>query len=434
MAFGWFSKDKNPTGKALEKARKLEGQGRWAEALTYFDEALAADAGSEAARGGARTCRERLVAFNLEEAEAYRASDADKAREHARLAMDLAGAEEDLRARAWQALDALKTREAPKDSRPAPPAPPKRLFASSCSCATPCHDGGPEPEPEHAGGIDVEDLAEFYLDACDPAEREAFGALGDTFRQGFVSLHQGELKAARPALEAAAREAPSAPGAHYALGLLEALEGRGDAAVMAFQRALKAEPGFAPAARHLADLFREARRPAESAAFLRQWLQNQGDDAEARLLLAICLLEAGDPAAARPEAEAARRRLGEGDVRPALVAARAHRAEGNLEKAAQALQAVVAKRPDAVDALMGLGEVLLDMGGGSAERAAEVFKRCYQLDPDRGWWHLVQVARAYAARGWRAEAEDVLARAGRELPDADEARQAWEAARASLQA
>ncbi|MBE0617506.1 MAG: hypothetical protein IH608_06220, partial [Proteobacteria bacterium] len=56
----------------------------------------------------------------------------------------------------------------------------------------------------------------------------------------------------------------------------------------------------------------------------------------------------------------------------------------------------------------------------------EVFKHCYRLDPERGWWHLLRVAEAYAGRGWRDEARDVLAKAGKELPDADEPRAQWE--------
>jgi tetratricopeptide (TPR) repeat protein len=428
MAFGWFSKGKDAGDKALAKARKLEGQGRWAEALSHFEDVLAADTGIEEAKRGLRTCRERLVAFNLEEAEAYRASDKDKAREHARLAHQLAGSETDLQSQAWKVLESLKVR----DERPpaAPEAPRQPLFATSCACATPCHAPA---EEEEAADMDVEDLAAFYLDACDPAEREAFEALGETFREGFVRLHQGDLAEARPALEAAAQEEPDAHGTHYALGLLASLEGDAAAAAERFRRTLTLSPGFAPAARHLADLLREAGQREEAISFLRQWLSAHGDDAEGRVLLAQCLLEGGDGPGAREEAEAARRLGEEGDVRPALIVARAHRIEGNREGAVQALQAVVARRPDALEALFPLGEVLLELGGSSVERAAEVFKRCYRADPDRGWYYLSQVARAYAARGWKVEAAEVLDRARQELPDAPEARQAWERARAEVE-
>ncbi|NTU59540.1 MAG: hypothetical protein HGA98_00600, partial [Deltaproteobacteria bacterium] len=66
MGFGWFSKGADSGDKALGKAQKLEKQERWAEALSFYDEVLAREPGSEPAAAGARTCRERLVAWNLE--------------------------------------------------------------------------------------------------------------------------------------------------------------------------------------------------------------------------------------------------------------------------------------------------------------------------------------------------------------------------------
>ncbi|MBI5017024.1 MAG: tetratricopeptide repeat protein [Deltaproteobacteria bacterium] len=429
MAFGWFSKGKDAGDKALVKAQKLEGQGRWAEALSYYQDALDRAPGGEDAKAGLRRCRERLVAFNLEESEAYRASDSDKAREHARLAHELAGSEADLQSQSWTVLESLKVRAEPR--RPTAESAPAPLFATSCSCAAPCHV--PEGAEEEAADMDVEDLAAFYLDACDPAEREAFEALGPTFREGFVRLHQGDLAAARPALEAAAREAPEAGAAAYALGLLCALEGEAGAAAEQFRRALAISPGFAPAARHLADVLREEGRAGEAVGFLRDWLDAHGDDGEGRLLLALCRLEGGDGPGARKEVDAARRLVEEGDVRPSLILARAHRLEGNRDGALRALQAALARRPDSLEALVPFGELLLETGGAAAEKAAEVFKRCYREDPDRGWYYLIQVARAYAARGWRTDAAEMLERVRGELPDAPDARQLWERARDAVE-
>lgn len=429
MAFGWFSKGKSASDRALVRAQKLEAQERWAEALSYYQEARAGTGDPADANRGERTCRQRLVDCNLEEAEAYRDTDPGKAREHARLALDLAGEEADLRKRAWTTVESLKDTAPPP--RAARPEPPKRLFEPSCSCVTPC--GSEQCSDEHPEQLDVEDLVAFYLDSCQPAEREAFEPLGAAFRAGFVHLQAGELGAARPFLEEAAREQPSAHGAHYALGLLAALEGKGPAAAEAFRRALELAPSFAPAAHHLGDLFREAGRLQEAEATLRSRLESAPDDAEARVLLSLTLLQAENFPEARAEAERSQKSADPSDLRPGLLLARALRAEKDLDGAARVLQGVLARKPDALEALAPLGEILLEQGGAAAERAAEVFKRCYREDPERGWWHLAQVARAYAARGWATEASEVLSRARQELPDDPEARRIWEAARSAVE-
>lgn len=419
MAFGWFGK-KAGGDKGLEKARKLADQGRWAEALTYYEEGSGDDA-----RRGARSCRERLVACNLEEARTYAAAgDAGKAREHARLAADLAVDEADLLAEARGVLDSLGGPE-----RPAAAAPRReRLFAPSCACPSSCAAGC---EPEEAGeAVADEELFEFYLEGLSQAEREVLEPLGPGFREGFVLLQQGDAEAARPLLAAAEAATPGAVGPRYALGLLAAVEHDVEGALAQFARALEAEPGFAAAALHRAGLLREAGRPGEAVEFLSGWVAGHpdgADEAEARVLLAACRLEAGDPSGALSEAQEAGRRSPAEDPRPKLLQAQALRRLGQADQALGALQAVAARRPDLLEALVPLGQLLLEKGGPSAERAVEVFKRCYRLDPERGWWHLLRVAEAYAARGWKAEARSVLDSARQELPDAPEPRAEWDA-------
>lgn len=429
MAFGWFSGKKDPAGKALEKADKLAGQGRWAEALSYYEDACDATPGSEPARNGARTCREQLVAFNLSEAAAYEtAGDPAKAREHAALALELAGGEAGLASRAREALDSL---ERPGASATPPPAAPGRLFPPSCGCPAPCGPG--ETGEAEAGEAPVEDLYGFYLEALSPEERDAFEPLEGDFPEGFVLLQQGETHRARPLLEAARNAQPSQPGPHYALGLLAALERDPEAAGRHFSQALEVAPGFSPAAHHQADVLRETGNPAEGAAFLRRWLQGHGDDGEAWVLLAACSLEEGNPAAGLEAAEEGARRMPPADPRANLLKARALRQLGRPDQALGALQAVAARRPDLLEALVPMGDILLEKGGASAERAAEVFKRCYRLDPERGWVYRLRLAQAYAARGWPAQAKEMLAEARAELPDAPEARERWEEVRRGLE-
>jgi tetratricopeptide (TPR) repeat protein len=428
MAFGWFSGKKDPAGKALEKADRLAGQGRWAEALSYYEEALDAAPGSEPARNGVRACREQLVAFNLSEAAAYEtAGDPAKAREHAALALELAAGEAGPASRAREALARL---EGPGASTAAPASAPGRLFPPSCGCPAPC---GPGDACEEGGEAPVEDLYGFYLEALSPEEREAFEPLEGDFPEGFVLLQQGETRLARPLLEAARSANPAQPGPHYALGLLAALEKDPEAAGRHFSKALEVAPDFSPAAHHRADVLRESGSPAEGAAFLRRWLQGHPDDGEAWVLLAACALEAEDPAGSLEAAEEGARRMPPADPRANLLKARALCRLGRPDQALGALQAVAARRPDLLEALVPMGDILLEKGGASAERAAEVFKRCYRLDPERGWVYRLRLAQAYAARGWPAEAKEMLAEARAELPDAPEARERWEEVRRALE-
>jgi tetratricopeptide (TPR) repeat protein len=416
MALGWFSKKGSSGSKALQRAKKLAGQARWAEALTYYEEALDDDASSEEAVRGVRACREQLVAHNLEEAQAYsQASEPQKAREHADLAIQLAAAEEDLIHKAQRALEELE----------------KAATTSSRPGFVPPHTASAGPRGEFAGGDEVQasdpgELFELYLESLSEEERGVIEPLGGGFREGFVLLQQGHTKEARPLLEAAAQQAPDSPGVPYALGLLAGLEGANEEADTWFSRALELSPRFGPAAHHRASILREAERGPEAAAFLERWLSAVPEDGEAWVILAACRADSGDPEGALAAAETAEKQIQAGDPRPALVKAQILRQRGDRGKALETLQGVVARRPEFLDALIPLGQILIENGGASAERAAEVFKHCYRLDPDRGWWYLVRVAEAYATRGWQAEAREVLDTARRELPDSSEAQAAWE--------
>ena len=84
-------------------------------------------------------------------------------------------------------------------------------------------------------------------------------------------------------------------------------------------------------------------------------------------------------------------------------------------------------------ALVPLGQLLVERGGPAAERAAEVFKHCCRLEPERRWVHLLGVAHAYAVRGWPQEAREVLEAARRELPEDEAAAARWRAVQQLLE-
>jgi tetratricopeptide (TPR) repeat protein len=418
MAFGWFGKGKQDGSKALAKGHKLVTQARWAEALTFYEEAAGDPDQASEARRGARACREQLVAWNLEEASALQqAGEGDRCHEHLELALQLAADEADLAAEARQALDQL----AQPRQGVEPPANPQRLFEPSCggaACAS-C-----DTATDEAPG---EELFEFYLESLSDAERRVLEPLGVGFQRGFVALQQGDLEAARPLLRDAAETGPQQPGPAYALGLLEAVAGDIEAALLQFSRALVIDPQLAPAAHHSADLLCELERFPDAEKLLGTWTEDHPDDVDAWFLLARCRDLAGNPAAALEALAAAEQRAEEFQPRLSLARAAILRRQGDGAGALAAYQDTAARNPNLLEALVPLGQLLIERGGADAERAAEVFKHCRRIDPEHAWWHLLQVAAAYAARGWPAQARDLLETARGELPEGDAARAEWEA-------
>lgn len=424
MGFSWFSKTSaSADDKALARAQKLQSRERWAEALNLYEEILARTRGSNSALEGVKTCRENLVARNLEEAQSYREIDPERAREHARLALDLAGDDEKLKERADEVAEVLLRGSPPQ---PSPVVISQPLFGSSCSCATPCLSTA--DAEENGGEFDTEELLAFYLDSCEPAVREAFQRLAGSFPIGFVHLQRGELEDAQAHLERAAEEYAAEPGPTYALGLLASISGKDDAAAIYFEKTLALDGEFGPAVRHLAETLREMGNRSGAIDVLSRWLLSHPEDAEAHLLLALSRIESGEIETGLEHALTAQRLTEESDFRPSLIVAKAQQILGDDPAAASTLQRVLSRKPDLIEALVELAEILIRQGGNQAERAAEVFKRCYRQDPDRGWWYLVRIAEAYQARGWREQATDVLNRAREELPEEASAHTTWEEA------
>jgi tetratricopeptide (TPR) repeat protein len=147
---------------------------------------------------------------------------------------------------------------------------------------------------------------------------------------------------------------------------------------------------------------------------------------ESHFLLARCRDRAGNPSGALEALAVAEERNSRFDPRLALTRATILHRQGDTEGALNAYQETAARNPNLLEALVPLGQLLIGRGGADAERAAELFKHCRRIDPERGWWHLLQVGAAYAARGWADEARELLETARGDLPDNDAARKQWQ--------
>jgi tetratricopeptide (TPR) repeat protein len=421
MAFGWFSK-KGTKDQALLKGKKLFDQGRAAEAMTYFEEALESDPASEEAKLGIRSCREALVRLNLEEAVYLSKADPGRAREHVELALKFAGAEADLLETAKNASKELSLPAAPVKKAEEPP---KRMFESTCGCASPCSGGS--AEECGTGEADIDDLFAFYMEGLDPGERSRLEAMGPAFQEAYVALQQGDVETASEGLSRAKKENPDSSVIPYAIGLMKNLEENPAAAEKSFALALEKDPDFGAALHHRAVTLRELKRPGDAAALLSAWLERHPDDRDAALQCAVALLEADRAEKAKelfaPIANARMR------TEPAVAAlwGRILETVGDATGAINAYQCAAALRPDAIDALFPLGVLLLKQGGRNAENAVKAFKQCYKLDPEHGWAYLLRIAEAYTSLGWRDEAKDMLAAAREECPDDDRAHAACDA-------
>ncbi|TLN23506.1 tetratricopeptide repeat protein [bacterium] len=413
--FGFFSK-KSTMEKALEKGKKLANNGNYGQALTWFLEVLDKDPAVTEARKGARLCREKLVEKNLEEASCFSSFDPDKAREHALLAAQLAGSEEDLKKKASSFLSTLGPAKAPPPKKKEEEEKPKRLFESSCgggcastSCGSSC--GGEEAEDN------FEDVYYLYLDSMPENEQPLFEDLPQTFREGFVALQQGELEKAEKCLRKAEKEADKSPAVAYTLALLEGMLGKGDAARKHYEKALSLKPDFTSAFFSYVSILREMRLAKEAVDLLRQWRERFPKDKEATIFLGAALLDLGENGQA--EEALTDLYLSEGKTNSTLgfLWARLKDAQGDIEGAIRAYQHLTNSNQNNLEALIPLGHLYLKSGEVHAEAAIKVFKHCYRIDQEHGWYHLLRIAEGYANRGWHKEARSMLEQARDELPN-----------------
>ncbi|PLX44042.1 MAG: hypothetical protein C0609_06510 [Deltaproteobacteria bacterium] len=420
MVFGLFSKKSN-LEKALTKGKKLAAQARWSEALSWFEEAREFDPDEAQARHGERQCREQLVNWNLEEAQGLQGIDDEKAREHALLAMDLAADEKDLQKSVKSLLNKLGKPAPKKPAAPKVEDKPKRLFEPSCGggCAAP--DCGPEGEEFEES---FEDVYFLYLESMPENERDFFEDMSTDFQEGFVALQQGETKLAEQKLAKAKKAAPPSPALHYTLGIMQATKGRLENAEHEFAKAVELAPAFTSAYIQRCALLRELKRSAEAETLLKSWNEeNPGDTLQAIPLLVSCLLDQDKVDEAEELLAPIFFDEGRTNINASILWAKIKERQNDVDGAVRAYQMVTASRPDYIDALVPLGLLLIRQGGRSAEAAVKVFKQCYRVDPEHGWFYLLRISEAYAVRGWKKDAAGMLSDAEHELPNQPQAKE-----------
>lgn len=119
------------------------------------------------------------------------------------------------------------------------------------------------------------------------------------YRLGITYLRIGRKDRAIAALRAAAGESVRSPLLHHGLGIGFLLAGSTRRAIRSFQAALTLAPRMRAAEFGLAATYLSLDMPSKAAEALRDYLEENAGDREAREFLALSLMRSGDPEGAR---------------------------------------------------------------------------------------------------------------------------------------
>jgi tetratricopeptide (TPR) repeat protein len=169
------------------------------------------------------------------------------------------------------------------------------------------------------------------------------------------------------------------PESYLNIGLIHVDQGQFDQAEAAYRAALNLQPTFTQAAVNLADLYRLQGREGEGEKTLRQALELDPRNAAAHHALGLLLIRQQRlPEALTLLAEAAR--LDEDNPRYGYVYAVALNGTGQGPKAIQALETVLATRPNDRDTLLAL--VAFQRDAGNLDAARNHARHLAALEPD----------------------------------------------------
>lgn len=198
----------------------------------------------------------------------------------------------------------------------------------------------------------------------------------DRLGDGQRAFARGELDRAEALFREHVRLNPGSAEGWSNLAAVHARRGQFADAVPLYERALKANPKLVPVHFNLAVSLGQLKRYAEAAHHLRLFLKSYPNEARARQLLGLCLMESGDPRSALEELEKSYR-LNPDDSSILYALAYAHARGGDEDKAAAYL-AKTESNPLQAKLIEGL---LLYRRGMWAE-AKDVFAEVVRLKPD----------------------------------------------------
>lgn len=195
----------------------------------------------------------------------------------------------------------------------------------------------------------------------------------------------GDLSGAAAAYQRALASGPPDAETHYNLGVVLGRLDRLDGAIENYRRALALEPGRTAAHLNLAGAFRRAGRPTEAAVHYAEASRLVPGSVDALVGEADARAAAGDPARAIAVLERARA-IAPDEARVHAALGAVFHDQGRREDAVRCFEEALRLRPADVDALLRLGNALLQHDPASA---VERYRQALALDPDCGVAHLV---------------------------------------------
>jgi Flp pilus assembly protein TadD len=235
---------------------------------------------------------------------------------------------------------------------------------------------------------------------------------GESFRAGSKAFAEGRLDAALSAFQEALRVNPRYGPAWKAIGVLLASRGEIEGAETPFRNACEFQPALSDACLYFGRTLYLLNRFPQAVEVLRRVSRREPQNAEAHRLLGLSLEGQGDNAAAGEELRLAMRVAATGPANedPGIDFGVLLFRQGRAEDAIVPLQDVLKRHPDAGRAHLELGCVLLALD--RVTDAAASLERAVALDAGNSRAHLL-LGKAYLRLGKNDAAEEQLRQGSR---------------------
>lgn len=268
----------------------------------------------------------------------------------------------------------------------------------------------------YQGSLDPEHLQNDLLSVPRSEKeriRRALPFLGEVYGGGWQRNHftygvayyeRGYVDPAIASFQAALHDSPDYPEAHYNLGSLYLKKQMRAEAKKHFQKTIQFRPDYPDALNNLGLIAAEEGQPEEASRYFEEATRRKPSHAIAWLNLGNLFRQQGHLQEAEQALEQAYR-IEPQDPEANYSLGMLFAQRDNTERARDYLQSALKFRPDYPEALNNLG--VLDLRSGQLAQAIAHLEKCIQIAPrfDQPYLNL---ARAYAARGEREKAREIL--------------------------
>ncbi len=290
-----------------------------------------------------------------------------------------------------------------------------------CAVEVPTYESVHAPAREPEDGDDarsfhpgLDDLFELAIGEKAPGRIDAYRALNDDFKAGYVALVRGNAERAVHFLSSAAASTTASFVVHLELGRAASLAGDMEFAREALKVADRAAPSDTEVAVLLSAVNIELGRYEQARERLTSVAEDDGDNPDVIFLIgrALAGLKRDDAALEKfRETVASEPNFHEAYFEAALLLGKAKDREAQF----RLLNRASALAPDEVRYNRELAQLVLAETF-DEEAGLAACDRLMVTDEDNAWEYLYWIAKLYIRRGWKREARDPLEKALRLVP------------------